>query len=437
MSTTLSRKLSLSHSLAIIVGTVIGSGVFITLPLVARVTGSPIMAAVAWLLGGLLWIPQIFILSEMGTAYPDQGYGYLFLKKAGSPLLAFLYVWTVFITSDTPSISIIALIAISSLATIWPILSQPWLAKMLAIALIIMLTIPHYRDVRRGGNLQVFLTAAKLSPLVLLIFIGFFHYRSGNLTAPSIATGRDLMTLLLAGTTATVWSYAGFPNLLYIAGEVRDPAKTLPRAMLGSVFGVTIAYVLISLSVSAIIPHEALISISGTFANPFVYLPAWRGYAVAFLAVAAFVSMVGAVNACIMVQPRLEYAIARDGLFFKKFAHIHTRFQTPDYSLLIQSGLAIVITLFGGIESLLGYFTLSYILQNGLVYGAIFWVRKRDDYHPTYRAPWWRFMAVVAILSQIFLVYGTFLTYSIGGVLAAAGLIASGLPVYFYFKRSL
>ncbi len=431
------RKIGLSHSIAIIVGTVIGSGVFINLPIVARETGSPLMAALAWLVGGLLWLPQVFILSEMATAYPEQGFGYLYLKKAGSPLLAFLYVWTVFLTSDTPSISIIALIAISSLSSLWPLLSDPWISRGLAVLLIVFLTIPHYRDVRQGGNLQIVLTVAKLSPLMMLIVIGFFHYSSGHLTQTLPQWQHGWATMLLSGVSATVWSYAGFPNLLYMAGEVQNPQRTLPRAMLISVFGVTAAYVLISLATSAIMPHATLAAISGTFANPFAYLPSWAGFAGTFLAMAAFISMVGALNGCIMAQPRLEYAIARDGLFFKAFAHLHPKYQTPDFSIFIQSGLAILITLFGGIESLLGYFTLSYILQNGLVYGAIFWLRRKKDYQPSYHAPAWRFMAILAILTQLFLAYGTFLAYSTIGVLASLALITSGVPVYYFFRRHL
>jgi len=431
----LGRKLNLGHSLAIIVGTVIGSGVFITLPIVARATGAPLLAAAAWLIGGLIWIPQIMVLCEMGTAYPDQGFGYLYLRKAGSPLLAFLYVWTVFITSDTPSLGIIALIALSSLSSVWPALADPWISRSLAILLIFVLTIPHYRDVRLGGNLQILLTLCKYAPLALLIIAGFFFFRSGHLQDVPLKCNWNSASLMLAGVTATVWSYAGFPNLLYVSGEVRDPQRTIPRALFGSVFIVTLSYVLISLATSAIMPHEMLIAVSGTFCNPFSYLPNWADFAAVFLAAAAFVSMVGALSGCIMIQPRLEYAIARDALFFKPFAHVHPRHQTPDYSLMIQSGLAILLTLIGGVESLLGYFTLSYVLQNGLVYGAIFQLRRNPDYRPTWRAPWWRGMALLAILTQLFLAYGTFLIYSIRGVLASALLISAGVPVYWFFLR--
>jgi len=202
------------------------------------------------------------------------------------------------------------------------------------------------------------------------------------------------------------------------------------------VLGIMVAYVLISLATSAIVPQQDLVAASGSFANPFKYLPVFAGFAAAFLAIAAFISMVGATNACIMVQPRIEYAIARDGYFFRPFAHVHPRYKTPDYSILIQSGLAIVMTLIGGIESLLGYFTLSYVMQNALVYGAIFWLRKKPDYAPTYRAPLWRLMAILSIGFQIYLAYGTFLAYSRGGILSAAFLIATGLPIYYYFRKS-
>ncbi len=433
----LTRKLDLTHVTALVVGTVIGSGVFITLPIVARAGASPGMAALAWLVGGLVWIPQILILTEMATAYPEEGFGYLYLSKAGSPLLGFLYVWTVFWTSDTPSISIICLTAIYALAAFSPVFHDPVISRLLAVLLIVVLTIPHYRDVRGGGNVQVFLTIIKLLPLLLLVFLGFYYFKPVHFQIPMVdaQTQKNAFQLLGAGAAATVWSYAGFPNILYMAGEIKSPGRTLPLSLIGSVLFVTLAYVLISVAASGIIPHQELIAISGGFANPFAYLPVISHIAAGFLAIAAFISMVGAASACIMVQPRIEYALARDGLFFKTFAHVHPRFQTPDYSILIQSGLAVLLALVGGLETLLGYFTLSYIAQNALVYGAIFWLHKRNDYRPSFPIPAWRLMTVLSLLGQLYLLYGTFLAYSLAGVLSAAALMATGVPVYFWFKR--
>jgi len=221
-----------------------------------------------------------------------------------------------------------------------------------------------------------------------------------------------------------------------MAGEIKNPKKIIPKSLLLSVGFVTLIYTLIALSTSIFVPYNELVNTSGQFANPFLYLPAFAKIAGAFLALAAFISMIGCINALIMIQPRIEYAIANDGLFFKPFAHVHPRYNTPDYSILFQSGLAIVLLFIGGIEALLGYFTLSYLVQNGIVYGAIFFLKKRDDYKPTFKSPIWRAMTAIAIISQVYLIYGTFIAFPLGGVLSAAILIGTGLPVYYYFRKA-
>jgi len=430
------RELNLNYSLAIIIGTVIGSGVFIQLPIVQQATESPGLAIIAWMIGGLIWLPQLFILAEMGTAYPQQGFGYLYLQKAGSPGLAFIYVWTVFWTSDTPSITIIAIAAVAALDVFFPVLSDSYLTKVIAALIIMALTWVHVRSVKQGGRLQAVLTVMKLSPLLLLCVLGFFFFDSTSLFISSALTSdKSIFVLLTAGVAATVWSYAGFPNILYMAGEIQNPSKTLPKALLGSLVVVTIIYVLVAIATSVLVPHDELIAISGGFANPFKYLPWFAGIAAGFLAIAAFTSMVGATNACIMVQPRIEYAIARDGLFFPVFGKLHPKYGTPANSIIIQSVMAIVMMFMGGIEALMGYFTLSYILQNLVVYGSIFWLKKREDYQPTFRSPAWRVMAVLSVIFQVLLLFGTFAAFPLDGVLASLILILTGLPVYYYFKR--
>ncbi|MEA3288023.1 MAG: amino acid permease [Candidatus Marinimicrobia bacterium] len=434
----LKRRLSLSHALALIIGTVIGSGVFIQLPLVQQATGSPMLAVVAWLIGGLIWLPQIFLLSEMGTAYPDQGFGYLYLKKAGSPPLAFLYVWTVFLTSDTPSITILAIAAVSALDLFFPILQNPLHTRIWASVIILLLTLVHVRSIIQGSRLQLVLTIVKVAPLIMLTGLGFFFFNSSELfLQPRLEQPASLFILLSAGVAATVWSYAGFPNILYMAGEVKNPGKVLPKALIGSLIFVTFIYVSVAFATGALVPHDELINQAGGFANPFRYLPWFAGIAAGFLALSAFTSMVGATNACIMVQPRIEYAIARDGLFFPIFGKLHPRFGTPANSILIQSGLAIIMVFIGGIEALMGYFTLSYILQNLIIYIVIFWLKKREDYKPVFKSPAWRSMAVLSILFQVLLLFGTFQAFPTAGVIASFILIISGLPVYWFFKRGL
>lgn len=428
--------MNLVHVVALILGSVIGSGVFINIPIVARETGSPLLMIIAWAVGGLLWLPQIFIVSELATAYPDEGFGYLYLKKAGSPALGFLYVWTVFLTSDTPSITIIAMSAVSALSAFWRGFNDPMANRILASLIIVVFTYVHYKSVRKGGNLQVILTVLKLSPLFLLILLGFTNFNTSNFSGffRSDET-HGVFYLLVGGVSATVWSYAGFTNVLYMAGEMKNPHKTIPLANIFSVVFVTLFYSLIALSTVVLIPFEDIAGFTGQFLNPFAYLPSFSKIASYFLSIAAFTSMVGCISALIMVQPRIEYAIARDGLFFKPFAHVHPRYNTPDLSIIFQSGLAICLVFIGGIESLLGYFTISYLAQNALVYGTIFILRKKRDYKPAFRSPAWIPMALLAIITQLYLAYGTFIAYPVEGVVASLLIIGSGVPIYLYFKK--
>ncbi|MCK5573306.1 MAG: amino acid permease, partial [Bacteroidetes bacterium] len=296
------RQLSLLQTSAIIVGTVIGSGVFISLPIVATIAGSPGMSILIWFLGGVIWIPQILVLAEMGTAYPIQGGAYFYLNKAGSPFLAFLYTWTAFLTSDTPTLTIVALSAVSVVSFFSPLLEHPVYAKIFAAALIALLAAIHYRSVRTGGNFQIVLTIAKLTPLISIVLIGLFYLDSGNIFFPiadTVVKERGLFALIIAGISSTLWSYAGFINILYMAGEVKRPERTLPVALIGSLVFIIAAYTLIAACTSAIVPFEDLTAAKGEFVNPFAYLSYFSDYAGAMFAVGAFVSMLGVLNACI------------------------------------------------------------------------------------------------------------------------------------------
>ena len=432
------RQLSLVQTSSIIIGTVIGSGVFISLPIVAAIAGSPGMTVAIWLLGGVVWIPQVLILAEMGTAYPIQGGAYHYLHRAGSPFLGFLYTWTAFLTSDTPTLTIVALSAVSALTIFSAVLGDPVVARVIAAVLIALIAYMHLRSVRGGGNAQVFLTVAKLAPLVLIVVFGLMSWNPGALSfTAQLVSGeqRPLWNTIVAGVSSTLWSYAGFTNILYMAGEVKNPARILPVSLIGSLAFVMVSYTLIAAATGAIVPFADIIAGKGTFVNPFAYLSGFEGSAGVVFALASATSMVGALSACMMSQPRHEYAMARDGLFFPVFGHLHPVYLTPDYSIIIQSGLAILMLLLSNIENLLGYFTLSYALQNALVYGALFFLRRRKDYAPTYRAPFGLTMAAVSLAIQAAVAVGTLLAYPAGGALACLGLILTGFPIYRYFQK--
>ena len=433
------RQLTLVQTSAVIIGTVIGSGVFISLPIVSALSGSPGMSILIWLLGGLVWIPQILILAEMGTSHPVQGGPYTYLQKAGSPFLAFLYTWTAFLTSDTPTLTIIALSAISVLKFFTPLADHPLGAKLAAALLIAAFAALHYRSVRLGGVVQVVLTLAKLTPLLSIVVIGLLALNAETFSlhiADPVLRERGTMAILAAGISSTLWSYAGFINILYMAGEVKDPGRNLPRSLIGSLLFIIAAYTLIASCTSAIVPFSDLVAAKGSFVNPFAYLPALSSYAGAIFAVAAFVSMLGVLNATVMAQPRLEYAIARDGLVLPRL-----RASAP--SVLDATLLHRHPVLAGNCaRSFRGRSKSCSATSRSPTRCRTAWSTV-----PTsscaggpatarrYRAPLGRVMAATSVLVQVALAIGTVLAYPAGGVLSALVLILTGFPIYYYFKR--
>ncbi|MBI2416982.1 MAG: amino acid permease [Ignavibacteriales bacterium] len=434
------RQLGFWKSTAIIIGAVIGAGVFMNIPLVAKQAGSPAIMVLIWLIGGLVWIPQIAILAEMGTAYPNQGGPYYFIYKAGSPFLAFMYTWTAFLTSDTPTITIIALMAATAASFLSPLLHEPFYAKLFAASLILLFAAIQVRNVKTGGTVQIVLTLSKVLPLVIIIILGLFFLRSGNFYIQPVktdVTDLNIFSALTTGVSTTIWAYAGFLNILYMAGEVKEPGKTLPRSLILSLGFVIIAYVCISLAVSFIIPFSEILKIpSGEYVNPFLYIPWLKNSAGTIFSIMFFISMLGVLNSVIMTQPRLEYAMANDGLFFKQFGSLHEKYLTPVFSIWVQAAIAIALFLLQNVEAMLGYFTLSYVLQNALVYIAIFKLRSRPDYHPLYKLRFWKFPAGISVVIQISLAYGAIIAYPVSGILACTVLIFTGLPTYLYFKNT-
>ena len=425
---------------AVIVGTVIGSGVFMNLPVVARRAGNPEWAVWIWLLGGILWIPQVLVLAEMGTAFPVQGGPYQFLQKAGSPFLGFLYTWTAFLTSDTPTLTIIALLAASAAAHFVPFFEDPVASRAFAAGLIFFLAWLQSRGVKLGSRVQVGLTILKLLPLAAVVAAGAWLWARGEgaPAPPPVPREDSVFQVVTAGVSTTLWAYAGFLNILYMSGEVKRPSRNLPLALIGSLVFVTLAYTAISFFSSILVPFEEITKVPPDgYLNPFSYMGLAPGLAEGLFNLAFLLSMVGVLNAVIMTQPRLEYAMAKEGLFFPVFGRLHPGTGTPRNSIFIQAGLAVVLFVLGDIESMLGYFTLSYVLQNALVYGAMFFLRGKEDYRPSFKVKGGFFWAGLAVLIQLYIAYGACRAFPVPALLACGGLILTGLPAYLHFKRRM
>ena len=431
----LQRKLGFWAVLAISVGTTVGSGIFVSVGEVAKAAGSPWLTVLAFVIGGLIVIPQMCVYAELSTAYPENGADYVYLKNAGSRPLAFLSGWASFWANDAPSLSIMALAIVGNMAFLIPI--DPFIGKLIATGLILAFMLLHLRSVEGGATFQTLITIAKIIPFAIVIGIGVFWLKGDNFSAPATATTGTAAGImaLLAGISATSWSYTGMASICYMTGEIKNPGKTMPRALIGSCLLVLALYSLLALVITGLMPFDKL-SASGTpISDALTYIPALGSVAGIFVAITAIIVILGSLSSCVMYQPRLEYAMAKDNLFFKSFGHVHPKYNTPDVSIILQCALGIFFIFVSDLTSLLGYFTLVMCFKNTLTFASIIWCRKREDYKPLWRIPAFGLMTFAAIASSLILVASTFVWAPVPGLVCALIVIATGLPAYAFWEK--
>lgn len=434
MSNQLKRKLGLWATIGVSIGTTIGAGIFTSISEVAGASGSALYTILAFAIGGLIIIPQNLIYAELATAYPEDGGHYVYVKHAGWKKLAFLTGWATFWANDPPGIAVVALATAQYAAFLIPM--NELAIKFVAVAVIIIFMLMHVRSVEAGSKMNTILTFVKILPFVIIIGCGVFFLKGELITAPAVTGAPVGIMALLAGISATTWSYDGMSACCYMTGEIKDPKKTMPRALLGSVIIIIILYVLLTTVITGIIPFEKLVSSTAPLADAAAGLPIIGNFAGNFIAIAGIIVVLGATSSVIMFQPRLEYAMAQDGLFFKSFGKVHPKYNTPYFSIIVQCMLAILMVFISNISNLLGYFTVVLLLKNTMAFVTIFVHRKKDNYNPLWKAPAWKFMAIVSILTSLILVVSTFIWSALQSIIAAIIVVVTGMPAYYIWTRS-
>lgn len=431
----LGRKLGLSAVIALGVGTTVGSGIFSSLADVANAAGSSLFLILAFVIGGLLQIPANFCYAELASAYPEDGGQYVYFREAGSRPLAFLCGWISFWATDPPSISIMALAIVNYLAYFLPM--GDLALKLVATGFVLVFMVMHMRSVEGGGKFQTIITALKIIPFALIIGIGIFFINGEHFLSASRLTGAEAgsITALIAGVAATTWSYDGMGAACYMSGEIKNPEKNLPRGLILTAIVVLGLYAGLTLVASGLLTIDELAASDAPIALLASKIPVIGDAAGTIVAIMAVIVVIGSLSSCVMFQPRIEYAMAKDGLFFKSFAKVHPKYETPAFSIVVQCAVGIVLIFATDISGLLGYFTMVALLKNALTFATIFVLRKKEGYNPTYRMPGGYIMPIVAIFMTCTLIYGE-LTYApIPSLLSAAAAVVTGLPVFYIWDK--
>ncbi len=430
----LKRQLGLRTATALIVGEVIAVGIFLTPAGMAKSLGSPVWLLSVWLLMGGMALCGALCYGELAARFPEAGGGYVYLREAYGRPVAFLYGWMALLVMD-PGLT--AALAVGMAGYVGYIFNLSAAAlKAIAIGSIAFVALVNIRGVRLGGGLIRWLTVLKLGLLGLVIVWGFGS-RAGHWSnfTPLVAQrpgSEALLGALAGGLVGAFFSFGGWWDLSKLGGEIRDPERTLPRALIYGVTILTVVYILTSAAFIYLVPLEQVTS-AETFAAQAGEVLFGRMGGQVFSGI-VIVAVLGSLAAVVMSAPRVYFAMARDGLFIPAAAAVHPRYGTPARAIIIQAALASVLVLVGTFNTIMSYFVFVVVIFIALTVAALFVLRRRSPDGVRYSTPGYPVTPIV------FLLLIALLLFLLGGhnpkqALLGVGVVALGLPVYYLLFR--
>jgi APA family basic amino acid/polyamine antiporter len=415
-------------------GSMIGSGIFIVPATIAFQLHSSLLVLSIWVVGGFVSLFGALSVAELGAMMPRAGGMYVYLREAYGPLWGFLYGWTAFACINTASIAAIAATFALYLGYFFPMTAGARTA--VAIASIVVLTVVNCFGIKLGALVQNGFTLLKIASLVLLALLSFVlgggTFANFSPVLPVEPVTRLAGPLMLA-MIAALFAYDGWIEITYVAGEVKQPGRTIPRALLFSTVIVIGLYVAITCGLLYVLPLSKMASSTMVVSDAAVtFLGSWGAAAVS---VAVIVSTFGANNGFIFTCPRIYYAMAKEGIFFNWLANISPRYRTPIGSLIAQAILASVLVLSGTFDQLATYVVFaSWVFYAMSVVAVVRLRRSRPAAERPYKTWGYPVTPVLFVLFSLYLVAETIIEDPRDAAVGA-GIILAGIPLYFYWRN--
>ncbi len=445
----LARDLGVSHASAVVVGTIIGSGIFLVPAEMMQAVGSAKLVYLAWLVGGLLSFFGALTYAELGAMKPQAGGEYVYVRDAYGPLGGFLYAWTWFVIAKPASVATIAtglvrILGTFSIFSFFPanVISVPFSVtwgQLVAIAAAILISLLNYFGVKRAGEFQLVFTVLKVAIIVGIVVVCFSGAgtatgRGWSNFATTFAGAKGGIAGFMAALVAALWAYDGWNDLNMVAGEVKQPERNIPIALIAGVATVGLLYVLVNAGVQYVLPAGAIAASPRPASDAVALVMGRMGASIVSAGMA--ISMLVTLNGTIMSGARVPFAVARDGYFFSALADVHPRFHTPSVAIVLQAALSIALLLLGG--NFRQLFSLA-IFAEWLFYmiasSTIFVFRWRDPQAARpYRVFGYPFVPALFIAVAAVLLCYTFRgdwPNSLYGLLV----ILAGVPVFAWFRR--
>ncbi len=427
----LPRKLGVWSAAAAAVGLTIGSGIFRVPATVAAESGSVGAIALVWILGGVITLCGALTIAELAAAFPRAGGIYVYLREAYGPLAAFLFGWSWFFIRSAASAGT-ALVFVAYLGTFVPMggLGQ----RLAAITLIVLVGAANYRSVRLGAAIQDASTVAKVAAILLAAAAIFALGQGGGALAQPVTFAPAGLGGIGVALVAALFAYDGWIAATLIAGEVRDPGRALPRALTWGAIVIVATYLTINVAYLYALPLAELAASKAVAVDAVTRVAGAAG--AALIAALVMLSTFGGLNAGLMTGPRVYYAMAEDGLFFRRVAAVHPRFGTPHVAVVLLVVLTALNASVRTFEQLAEAFVLLLYPFLALTVAAVFVLRRRrPDLARPYRTVGYPLVPAVFLVGTLAMMVNALLERP-AATLLAAGIVAIGVPIYFAWRSA-
>src|SRR5262245_22351963 len=446
---TLVRGLGTRDVSLITFSAIVGSAIFIAASIVPRAAPHPTLILLLWVAGGLITLAGAVTYAELATMFPESGGQYVYLKETYGPLWGFLFGWTSFLVIQNGAIAFLAVAAAEGVGNFWPAVGagrEIWLvpigswtwhiygSQLVAAFLVAVLTAVNHFGLRTGAGVQIAIATVKVLSLIALIVFGLAATPANVTTSPPALSSIGISTGVGVAMIGVLWCFDGWYQATYCAGEVRDPARSLPRGMILGVLATAVLYFLVNLVyLRALSPHDLgeAPRIGEAVAHSLFGPGAAR-----LIGLAVLISIIGCLSTCVLTAARIYLPMAQDGLFFSALAKIHPVHRVPTACLLAQAAWSIVLAFTGSYEQLGTYVIFAVFLFHMAAGAAVLVLRRtRPDWPRPYRTWGYPWTPAIFILVSLAFVLSTLLERpreSLWGL----GFVALGLPAYAWWRRA-
>jgi APA family basic amino acid/polyamine antiporter len=430
MSTELRRSMGLTAATSMVVGIIVGAFIFVQPAEVSRLVPNGRGVILAWIASGLLTLCAAMVCAELSWLFPETGGVYVFLKRVYSPALAFLWGWGMFFVMHSGIIAAIAVV-LARYAGYFFGLSEAGI-RVLAIAAILGVSFIQYLGVRPGSAVQVTLTAVKLGAIAVMCALLFVAGGGVHRSLLAETAQPVLLTSFGLAVSAGLFAFGGWHMVTYVAGEIRNPERTIPRALVLGVLIVTASYTLLNAAYLYVMPLSDVASSTRVAADAMERVFGAAGGKA--ITVVIIVSALGALNGIVLAGPRVYYAMAQDGLAFRWMAVLHRRRQTPYLAIAAQAGWACILAATNSYRALFTRVIYTEWLFFALLAAGIFILHRRGHYTPRLLAFGYPLLPAISLLTSA-AIAGNQIYAAPTDSAKGLGLLLLGLPVYFFWAH--